>query len=171
MEPFVGELVGRGLADAGVDVRVGVTVTGVHRPQETGPVTLTLEDGGELEADEVLFATGRQPLTDDIGLETLGLEPGSWLEIDETGLVRAVEDSWRCLLGVTFVGPAVEELIHSATVAVAGQVFRMICPSLAAEGMAAGAARPARLERFCSWVGPCPSPWPWEPRPTKCPYQ
>jgi dihydrolipoamide dehydrogenase len=99
MEPFVGELVGRGLAEAGVDVRIGVTVTGVRRPESTGPVTLTLEDDSELEADEVLFATGRHPLTDDIGLETLGLEPGSWLEIDETGSVRAVEDGWLYALG------------------------------------------------------------------------
>jgi hypothetical protein len=31
------------------------------------PVTLPLEGDGELVADDVLFATGRQPLTDDIG--------------------------------------------------------------------------------------------------------
>lgn len=40
-----------------------------------------------------------------------------------TGRARMVvdEDS-SCLLGVTMVGPGIEELIHSATVAVAGQV-------------------------------------------------
>ena len=76
MEPFAGELIGRASSDAGVDVRIGVTVTAIRRPGGTGPVTLTLEDGGEVEADEALFATGRQPLTDDIGLDTVGLEPG-----------------------------------------------------------------------------------------------
>jgi dihydrolipoamide dehydrogenase len=91
MEPFAGELVGRGLAGAGVDIRIGVTVAGVRRPDGTGPVTLLLEDGGELEADEVLFATGRAPRTDDVGLETVGLTPGSWLETDETCQVRAVD--------------------------------------------------------------------------------
>jgi len=99
MEPFAGELVGRGLAEAGVDVRVGVTVTGIRRPGGTGPVTLTLEGGGELEADEALFATGRQPLTDDIGLDTVGLIPGSWLEVDDTCMVRAIEDGWLYALG------------------------------------------------------------------------
>jgi len=33
-----------------------------------------------------------------------------------------VDEAHGYLLGVTFVGPGVEELIHSATIAVAGQV-------------------------------------------------
>ena len=99
MEPFAGELIARAFSDAGIDVRIGVTVTAIRRPGGTGPVTLTLEDGGEVEADEALFATGRQPLTDDIGLDTVGLEPGSWLEIDDTCMVRALEDGWLYALG------------------------------------------------------------------------
>lgn len=93
MEPFVGELIGHGLVGAGVDVRVGVSVRALRRPDDT-TVVLELDDGGELTVNEVLFATGRAPLTDDIGLETVGLEPGSWLEVDDTCLVRAVEDGW-----------------------------------------------------------------------------
>lgn len=93
MEPFVGELIGHGLVGAGVDVRVGVSVRALRRPDDTS-VVLELDDGGELTVNEVLFATGRAPLTDDIGLETVGLEPGSWLEVDDTCLVRAVEDGW-----------------------------------------------------------------------------
>jgi len=99
MEAFAGELVGRALAQADVDVRIGVTVTGVRRPGGAGPVTVTLEGGGEVEADEVLFATGRQPLTGDIGLDTVGLEPGSWLEVDDTCMVRSFEDGWLYALG------------------------------------------------------------------------
>ena len=59
MEPFAGEVVGRGLAEAGVDVPIGVSVIGLSRPGGSGPVTLVLDDGHALEADEVLFATGR----------------------------------------------------------------------------------------------------------------
>src|SRR4029077_10456899 len=99
MEPFAGELVARAFTDAGIDVRIGVTVTGVRRPGGIGPVTLTLEDGSEVQADEVLFATGRAPLTDDIGLDTVGLEPGSWLEVDDSCRVRAVDDGWLYALG------------------------------------------------------------------------
>jgi dihydrolipoamide dehydrogenase len=99
MEPFAGEMIARAYAESGIDVRIGATVTGIRRPGGTGPVTLTLEGGGELEADEVLFATGRRPLTDDIGLPTVGLEPGSWLEVDDTCAVRALDDKWLYALG------------------------------------------------------------------------
>jgi pyruvate/2-oxoglutarate dehydrogenase complex dihydrolipoamide dehydrogenase (E3) component len=99
MEPFAGEIVGRALTEAGVDMRIGVTVTGIRRTGGTGPVTLTLEDAGQVEADEALFATGRQPLTDDIGLDTVGLVPGSWLEVDDTCMVRALQDGWLYALG------------------------------------------------------------------------
>jgi pyruvate/2-oxoglutarate dehydrogenase complex dihydrolipoamide dehydrogenase (E3) component len=99
MEPFAGELIARSFTDAGIDVRIGVTVTGARRPEGTGPVTLTLEGGGELEADEVLFATGRWPNTGDIGLETVGLEPGSWLDVDDTCRVLTLEDGWLYALG------------------------------------------------------------------------
>lgn len=99
MEPFVGELIGRGLIDAGVAVRVGVSVRALRRPDDTS-VVLELDDGTELTVNEVLFATGRAPLTDDIGLETVGLEPGGWLEVDDTCLVHGtVEDGWLYAAG------------------------------------------------------------------------
>jgi pyruvate/2-oxoglutarate dehydrogenase complex dihydrolipoamide dehydrogenase (E3) component len=99
MEPFAGELVEGGLTDAGVNVRTGVQVTALHRPDAKGPVTLTLDDGSELEADEVMFATGRTPNTDDIGLETVGATPGAWLDVDTTCLVGDVEGAWLYALG------------------------------------------------------------------------
>jgi dihydrolipoamide dehydrogenase len=99
MEPFVGEFIGRGLSDAGVDVRVGVSVRALSRPDPDGPVTLELDNDTEFQVDEVLFATGRVPLTDDIGLDTVGLTPGSWLDIDDTCRVKAVEDGWLYAAG------------------------------------------------------------------------
>ena len=99
MEPFVGELIRRGLRESGVVVRAGVSVTKLRRPDPGGPVTLELSDGGDLEVDEVLFATGRAPLTDDIGLLTVGLIPGSWLDVDDTCRVRAVDDDWLYAAG------------------------------------------------------------------------
>ena len=99
MEPFVGELIARGLADAGVDVRVGVSVRALRRPDPGGAVTLELDDDTELQVGEVLFATGRDPLTDYIGLETVGLTPGGWLDVDDTCRVRAIEDGWLYAAG------------------------------------------------------------------------
>ncbi|MEU6014188.1 NAD(P)/FAD-dependent oxidoreductase [Streptomyces sp. NPDC047515] len=99
MEPFAGELVARSLTEAGVDVRIGTQVTAVRRPDPTGPVTLTLDDGSELQVDEVMFATGRTPATDDIGLDTAGLTPGTWLEVDTTCLVDGVDGAWLYAVG------------------------------------------------------------------------
>jgi pyruvate/2-oxoglutarate dehydrogenase complex dihydrolipoamide dehydrogenase (E3) component len=98
LEPFVGELIERGLTDAGVDVRVGVSVRALRRPGP-GHVVLELDGGAELEVSEVLFATGRAPLTDDIGLETVGLAPGSWLDVDDTCRVREIDDGWLYAAG------------------------------------------------------------------------
>jgi pyruvate/2-oxoglutarate dehydrogenase complex dihydrolipoamide dehydrogenase (E3) component len=100
---FAGELVAAGLRDAGVDVRTGVNVTAASRRgadgQADGPVTLTLDDGKSVEADEVLAAVGRTPKTADIGLETVGLEPGSWLPVDDTLRVTTVDGGWLYAAG------------------------------------------------------------------------
>ena len=98
-EPFAGELVGLALKESGVDVRTGVTVIELRRPGGTGAVTLVLDDGSELEADEVLVAIGREPHTGDIGLDSVGLSPGSWLDVDDTCLVRGVGDEWLYAVG------------------------------------------------------------------------
>ncbi|WP_174505117.1 dihydrolipoyl dehydrogenase family protein [Streptacidiphilus carbonis] len=99
LEPFAGELVAAGLTEAGAEVRTGVNVTELRRPDPQGPVTLRLDDGSLLEADEVLFATGRAPRTDDLGLETVGLKPGSWLAVDDHCRVGAVPEGWLWATG------------------------------------------------------------------------
>ncbi|MFF3565617.1 dihydrolipoyl dehydrogenase family protein [Streptomyces sp. NPDC002574] len=100
-EPFARELVAEGLRTAGVDLRTGLSVTAVRRDGDSGPVTATLTDGSELTADEILCATGRVPHTDDLGLETVGLTPGSWLEVDDTCQVRGVDGGWLYCAGDT----------------------------------------------------------------------
>ncbi|MFJ4708841.1 dihydrolipoyl dehydrogenase family protein [Streptomyces anulatus] len=97
MEPFAGELVADALKEAGARIRTGVSVTAVHRPAPDGPVTVDLDDGDRIEADEILFATGRAPRTDDLGLETIGLEPGSWLTVDDTCRVEGTD--WLYAVG------------------------------------------------------------------------
>ncbi|MFJ7074030.1 dihydrolipoyl dehydrogenase family protein [Streptomyces sp. NPDC098781] len=90
MEPFAGELVAEGLTEAGVDVRTGTSVQSVTR--ENGTVVVVTDQGGRIEADEILFAVGRAPRTDDIGLDTVGLEPGSWLQVDDS--LRVTGSDW-----------------------------------------------------------------------------
>lgn len=97
MEPFAGELVAEALKEAGASVRTNVSVSEVVRDGGTGPVTVVLDDGGRIEADEILFATGRAPRTDDIGLDTIGMEPGSWLPVDDS--CRVAGSDWLYAVG------------------------------------------------------------------------
>ncbi|MBC7269948.1 MAG: NAD(P)/FAD-dependent oxidoreductase [Streptomyces sp.] len=97
MEPFVGELVADGLREAGADIRYDTSVASLSR--EGGEVRITLADGAELAADEILLATGRTPATWDVGLETVGLTPGDWLSVDDTFRVTAVPDGWLYAVG------------------------------------------------------------------------
>lgn len=100
MESFAGEMVADELREVGVDLRFEAAVTSVTR--EGGPegtVHIVLSNGEQLEADEILFATGRTPQTSDIGLETIGLIPGEWLNVDDTFQVTAVEDGWLYAIG------------------------------------------------------------------------
>ena len=85
-EPFAGELVAAALREAGVDVRLGVKATAVGAGD--GEVTLELESGDSVSADELLVAVGRRPNTEDIGLESVGLEPGKPIEVDDTMRAR-----------------------------------------------------------------------------------
>ncbi|MYU53787.1 MULTISPECIES: dihydrolipoyl dehydrogenase family protein [Streptomyces] len=94
MEPFAGLLVAESLAEAGVLLRTGTEVREVRREAPGGPVTVILDSGEEIVADEILIATGRAPRTDDLGLETIGLEPGSWLDVDDSCRVRSVAGDW-----------------------------------------------------------------------------
>jgi pyruvate/2-oxoglutarate dehydrogenase complex dihydrolipoamide dehydrogenase (E3) component len=93
-EPFAGEQVAAGLRESGVEIRLGVSATQVARH---GSVTIDLDDGTMLEADEVLAAFGRHPTTDDIGLETIGREPGGHLRVDES--LRVPGTDWLYAVG------------------------------------------------------------------------
>ncbi|WP_426502713.1 dihydrolipoyl dehydrogenase family protein [Dactylosporangium sp. McL0621] len=82
-EPFVGERVTNSLREAGVSVRIGAEAASVNRDGD-GTVHVTLTDGEQIEADELLVAIGRTPNTQDIGLDKIGLKPGAWLTVDDT---------------------------------------------------------------------------------------
>jgi dihydrolipoamide dehydrogenase len=64
-----------------------------------GAVTVMLSDGTSIEADEVLSAVGRSAHTGDIGLEAVGLTPGSWLDVDDTMRVTGVDGGWLYAAG------------------------------------------------------------------------
>jgi dihydrolipoamide dehydrogenase len=100
LEPFAGEQLAAAFASEGIDVRTGVKAVRVGRADgpET-PVTVTLEDGTEVTGDELLVAVGRRPNTDDLGLETVGLEPGKTVVTDDQLRVPEVPGGWLYAIG------------------------------------------------------------------------
>jgi dihydrolipoamide dehydrogenase len=93
-EPFASEQITAALREYGVDVRLRTSVASVSR---NGAVGLELEGGGSLEADELLVAIGRAPRTADVGLETVGLEPGKHVEVDDS--LRVPGKDWLYAVG------------------------------------------------------------------------
>jgi pyruvate/2-oxoglutarate dehydrogenase complex dihydrolipoamide dehydrogenase (E3) component len=83
-EPVAGELLAEAFGKAGISVLTGVSATEVRRERPGGPVTLVLDDSRELIGDELLVAVGRTPATTDLGLDTVGLEPGRYVEVDDS---------------------------------------------------------------------------------------
>lgn len=95
-EPFVGDLVLEGLIATGVQVRFGVQLVGVRR-QADGRLLLELDDGTSEEADELLVAAGKVPATVDLGLDTVGLVAGDFIDVDDQ--MRARGSEWLYAIG------------------------------------------------------------------------
>ncbi len=93
-EPFASAEVESALREGGVDVRLETTVSSVER---NGAVRVELGDGATVEADEILVAIGRTPRTADLGLETVGLEPGKHMRVDES--LRVPGKDWLYAVG------------------------------------------------------------------------
>ncbi len=108
MEPFAGARVRDALEEAGVTVLVDTALERVRRADVAGapalgrvhggPVTAVV-DGREIEADELVVATGRHPNTDHIGLEAVGLQPGQALDVDDQLVVAGVGGDWLYAVG------------------------------------------------------------------------
>ena len=71
----LGEALGEALAAEGIELRFGQHASAVRR--EGGEFVLEFPDGQELRGDRLLVATGRRPRIEDIGLENVGIEPGT----------------------------------------------------------------------------------------------
>ena len=77
-----------------MDVRLGASATRVARD---GAFAVTLDDGTNVEVDELLVAVGRTPGTSGIGLETLGLEAGKTLRVGDD--LRVPGHDWLFAIG------------------------------------------------------------------------
>ncbi len=94
-EPSASEQLRESLEGRGVAVNTGVPATHVARNDDQ--VTVTLETGTEIVGERLLVAIGRKPHTDELGLETVGLEPGKTVAVDEQLRVQGFD--WLYAIG------------------------------------------------------------------------
>jgi dihydrolipoamide dehydrogenase len=87
----LGEALGEVLRRDGIELALGVHATAARR--EGDDYVLELDDGRALRGERLLVATGRRPRVDDLGLETVGIEPdGHGIPVDAH--LRAGERLW-----------------------------------------------------------------------------
>jgi pyruvate/2-oxoglutarate dehydrogenase complex dihydrolipoamide dehydrogenase (E3) component len=91
-DEHVGELLRAALGDDGIEVHTGVRA---HRVTLEGDErVVVLSDGTQLRGERLLLATGRRPRGVDIGLETIGVEPGRHGEVPVNEHCRVAEGVW-----------------------------------------------------------------------------
>jgi dihydrolipoamide dehydrogenase len=81
----IGKTLARSFKKRGMDIRIGTKVKSLDR--DASPMRLMIESAkGEetIETDVVLMAVGRAPMTEDLGLDSAGIEmDGPWVKINE----------------------------------------------------------------------------------------
>jgi pyruvate/2-oxoglutarate dehydrogenase complex dihydrolipoamide dehydrogenase (E3) component len=109
-EPMAGRLLAEHFAEIGIKVLVDTPVDSVARPGVSdtgtghihgGPATVTA-GGTVLEVDEIVVATGRTPVSADIGLESVGVDvSGShgFVTTDDHMEVLGVGGAWLYAVG------------------------------------------------------------------------
>ncbi len=98
-EPFAGDEVCAAFAEEGITVHAAVHATAVRQDGTDGPIVVSLDDGTEVEGDELLVAVGRRPATSSIGLDVVGLQPGKYIEVDDRFRAVGVPGEWLYAVG------------------------------------------------------------------------
>ncbi len=89
-EPEAGKLIGDVFGREGIQVLADVTISEITYAD--GHFSLALEDQ-TLTADKLLVATGRRPNLSDLGLDTVGLDPGA-KSLDTDERLRVADGLW-----------------------------------------------------------------------------
>ncbi|GAC1522319.1 MAG: NAD(P)/FAD-dependent oxidoreductase [Thermoleophilaceae bacterium] len=94
-EAFAGGQLAEALRERSTRVVTGAKVISVERAG--AEATARLADGSSIAAEELFVAVGRRPMTDDLGLETVGLTPGEPIRV--TDLLRVEGLEWLYAIG------------------------------------------------------------------------
>ncbi len=90
-EPEAGEVVAEVFTAEGIDVRTGQFASSVD--YSDGRFTLSFPDGATVSAEKLLVAVGRQTFLRELGVESLGLDPGlRFLDVDQR--MRVTDGVW-----------------------------------------------------------------------------
>lgn len=157
-EPFAGEQVRDALEHRGVRVHTGTRALTVAR--DAGGLTVALDDETRVSGDRLLVAIGRKPLTDSLGLETVDLQGGGYVQVDDhmcvvgaPGLYAVGDVNGRSLLthsGKYQARIAADHILgHSATAWVDTRGAPRVVftdPQVAAVGLTLEAARAAGVK-------------------------
>ncbi|HVL79479.1 MAG TPA: glutathione-disulfide reductase [Sphingomicrobium sp.] len=100
----------------GIDFEFNVTVDRIDRNGD-GSLTLAMKGCDEIQADQLLFAVGRQPNTDGLGLEAAGVQVG------EKGEVVVDEDNRSSVDSVYAVGDVTNRVQLTPVAIREGQAF------------------------------------------------
>lgn len=80
-EPFVGAEVGQALGALGADLLFGAKAAAVRRDGDR--ISVELENGRTVVGDRLLVAVGRRPNSAGLGLPSVGLEDGGFVDVDD----------------------------------------------------------------------------------------
>jgi dihydrolipoamide dehydrogenase len=176
-EPVVGELIAKALQTDGVDLRLASSAESVTR--EDGTYRVRLSGGEEAQGSELLVATGRRARVRDIGLESVGIEPGPHgIEVDER--CRAADGVWAIgdvtgVMQFTHVGMyqgriAAADIAGEEPRASYDAIPRVVFsdPEIAAVGLTAEGARDQGIELATSRIklrDQLTRPWTYEADP------
>lgn len=88
LHPTTSAMIRSVLTDAGVDVVSGIQIERVELTDDDA--TVHLAGGSSHTAERLLVAVGRKPVLDNLGLESLGIDP-EHVDVDTTGRLQGVD--------------------------------------------------------------------------------
>jgi dihydrolipoamide dehydrogenase len=111
MDSELAQLAHRTFKKQGIDFRTGTMVASAKRDGDS--CVVEVKNGDPIRCDRVLLATGRTPLTGDIGLESIGLtvDRRGFISVDENfqTAVKNVYATGDCIGGMMLAHKAMEE--------------------------------------------------------------
>jgi glutathione reductase (NADPH) len=100
----------------GIDFKFHATIDGIER-KDSGSLHIRMSGCDDIEADQLLFALGRKPNTEGLGLEALGVELG------ENGRIKVDADNCSSVPSIFAVGDVTDRVQLTPVAIREGQAF------------------------------------------------